>query len=49
MLSHGPFMIWSSTNEFCLFQVRESGLDGSVKNQIRLGREVQKSDLATIA
>ena len=27
-MRHGPFTIWSSASQFCLFQGRRSGLDG---------------------
>ena len=45
-LDHGPFIVWSQTNEFCSFQGSKSGLDDCVKNQIRHERGVQKISLA---
>ena len=47
LLGYEPWPFYNY--EFCLFKVRESGLESCVKIQIRPERREQISDLAAIA
>ena len=47
--SHVHFTIWSSTSQFCLFQDRNSGLDGWLRNQIQPEHRCKNQILSVLA
>ena len=48
-IEHGPFTIWSSTSQFCLFLGSRSRLDGWLKNHIHPGVECRNQILPVTA